>query len=637
MKNVHTLLDEYRDDMLRDLAELVAIPSVAVVTPGDHPFGDDVQRAFEWMLARAEREGFDTFNADNYGGHVEFGGWEYDEDGDRAGRSDEVVGMVGHLDVVPVEPKDWKTDPFAMVREDGKLIGRGTGDDKGPTVACFYAMKALNDAGYRPKKRVRMILGLDEETNWTGMEKYLEKVPAPDMTFVPDSGFPLIYAEKGFVTFTLAAKFGSGRAVGTELRSLKGGSVVNAVPAEAKALIRASSYERIRDKLDAFRAETGSTMKSQLRGKSLEITAIGKAAHAAIPQAGLNAISVLMQFLGRIEDWNNEDVRDFITFYNTHIAMETDGRSMNLGVSDDIVGPLTFNVGLLKGDGKAASISVNCRCPVMFTDEDLYAAILPVCEKWDLGVVKESYKKALYVPKESAFIQTLMDCYRAFTGDTEHEPMTMGGATYARTLPNAVAFGARFPGDPSLAHQANEYTLEESLMRAAHIYAEAIVRLAECEDPTAEQTVRLASLADTERLGRLIAKNAKPGMVVALSGDLGAGKTTLTQAIAKGLGVKEDVTSPTFTLIREYTDGRMPLYHFDVYRLSSAEELEDIGCEEYFYGKGLSVVEWADRAGSLIPDDAVRISLAYGEKENERVATVTGMPVTGFASKKRRK
>jgi|GEM_PF-430056 len=341
-----------------------------------------------------------------------------------------------------------------------------------------------------------------------------------------------------------------------------------------------------------------------------------------------------MQFLGRIEDWNNEDVRDFIAFYNTHIAMETDGSSMGCAASDDIVGPLTFNVGLLKGDTKAAQITVNCRCPVAYTDEDLYAAILPVAEKWDLGIVKGDYKKSLYVPKESRFIQTLMDCYREFTGDTEHEPMTMGGATYARTLPNAVAFGARFPGDPSLAHQANEYTLEESLMRAAHIYAEAIVRLAECENPADEQVVVLRSLEDTERFGRLLAKNAKPGTVFALSGDLGAGKTTLTQSIAKELGVSEPVTSPTFTLIQEYRDGRLPLYHFDVYRLESEEELADIGCEEYFYGKGVSVVEWADKAGSLIPADAVRIDLAYGETETERVARIRGMLVTGFESKK---
>ena len=106
MNNVHKLLDSYREDMMRTLAELVAIPSVAVVTPGDHPFGDDVQRAFEYMLARGEAEGFDTVNVDNYGGHIEFGGWTYDRDGDPADRSDEVVGMVGHLDVVPVDPKD---------------------------------------------------------------------------------------------------------------------------------------------------------------------------------------------------------------------------------------------------------------------------------------------------------------------------------------------------------------------------------------------------------------------------------------------------------------------------------------------------------------------------------------------------
>ena len=150
----------------------------------------------------------------------------------------------------------------------------------------------------------------------------------------------------------------------------------------------------------------------------------------------------------------------------------------------------------------------------------------------------------------------------------------------------------------------------------------------------AESVVTLASLEDTERFGRLIAKNAKPGTVIALSGDLGAGKTTLTQAIAKELGVSEPVTSPTFTLIQEYTDGRLPLYHFDVYRLESEEELADIGCEEYFYGKGVSVVEWADKAGSLIPEDAVWIDLAYGEGETERIARIRGMLVTGFAPKK---
>jgi len=124
---------------------------------------------------------------------------------------------------------------------------------------------------------------------------------------------------------------------------------------------------------------------------------------------------------------------------------------------------------------------------------------------------------------------------------------------------------------------------------------------------------------ETERLGMKLAKVLKPGSVVALCGDLGAGKTTLTKAIAKGLGITSLVTSPTFTIIHEYKEGRLPFYHFDVYRLDDEEELHELGYEEYFYGDGVSVVEWADRVEGCLPKDAIRIKIFYGDGENERI------------------
>lgn len=133
-----------------------------------------------------------------------------------------------------------------------------------------------------------------------------------------------------------------------------------------------------------------------------------------------------------------------------------------------------------------------------------------------------------------------------------------------------------------------------------------------------EKLLHIASEKETERIGEAIGQAAEPGTVVALIGDLGTGKTTLTKSIAKGLGVTETVTSPTFNIIREYKSGRIPLYHFDVYRIGDPDEMFELGYEEYFYGDGICVVEWADIIEELLPEDAVIIRIERGADEEER-------------------
>ncbi|MDR2487622.1 MAG: tRNA (adenosine(37)-N6)-threonylcarbamoyltransferase complex ATPase subunit type 1 TsaE [Clostridiales Family XIII bacterium] len=129
-----------------------------------------------------------------------------------------------------------------------------------------------------------------------------------------------------------------------------------------------------------------------------------------------------------------------------------------------------------------------------------------------------------------------------------------------------------------------------------------------------------------EALGRTLA----PGDVVALTGDLGAGKTTLTRAIAAGLCVTDEVTSPTFALIHEYGGGRLPLYHFDVYRLGDVSELDELGYEDYFFGGGITVVEWADMIDECLPEGAVRIRLQHcGDASLRDVETLRGLPGGG--------
>lgn len=132
----------------------------------------------------------------------------------------------------------------------------------------------------------------------------------------------------------------------------------------------------------------------------------------------------------------------------------------------------------------------------------------------------------------------------------------------------------------------------------------------------------LRNESDTRAFGLELAEKLQPGDVIALVGDLGTGKTALTRYIAEGLGVTETISSPTFTIVKEYSSGRIPLFHFDVYRLSDGGELLDIGADEYLNGNGACIIEWADIVADVLPDDAIVIQLLYGENEGERIAVI---------------
>lgn len=472
------LIEKYREEMVKTLQELIAIKSVASEPVEGAPFGKGVQAAFEYMLRKAKEEGFDTENIDNYGGHIEFGGYLLNQEGERIGSGDEIMGILGHLDVVP-EGKDWDFDPYGGQLEGDKLYGRGAIDDKGPTIAAFYAMKALKDAGIVPEKKVRLILGLDEETGWKGMDYYLRRVKAPTFGFTPDGEFPAIHGEMGILVFDLAKKIGKSAAntKGVALRSVTGGNAPNMVADHARAVIRADSYDRIKEELSDFRKDTGYQIHAKGIGKNLEIITLGVSSHGARPQSGLNAISILMKFLDKI-NLENEDVRDFIDFYNKHIGFELCGDSLGCGFEDEPSGKLILNVGMVNMDDESASLTINIRYPVTMNQEQIYQSILPVLNQYNLGVIKKGHQPPIYMPADDEMICTLMEVYKNHTGEINCKPMVIGGGTYARAVKNTVAFGANFPGEPELAHQKNEYITVTNLIKCTKIFADAIFELA---------------------------------------------------------------------------------------------------------------------------------------------------------------
>lgn len=476
---INRKIEENKEEMLRTLQELIAIKSVAEENGGERPFGEGVHQAFCCVLDKAEKDGFMVRNVDNYGGHVEL-----------RGSGDNVMGIVGHLDVVP-EGMGWDVPPYSGEIRSGKIYGRGAMDNKGPVVAAFYAMKAVRECGVPLKDTVRLILGLDEETNWEGMEYYLSKVAAPDYGFTPDGDFPAIHGEKGILVFDLVKKISRSQQKGLELRSLSGGNAANMVPDSAKAVLRDTSgvgYEEIRDKAGMFQSEKQARIKCRGMGKSLEITVEGVSSHGAKPEQGVNAVSLMMDFLSRL-NFANDDVNDFIDFYHSCIGYELNGDSLGCGFSDAPSGDLVLNVGMARLDGEAISLTINVRYPVTFNAEAVYEAIRPTADHYNLGIIKGKHEAPIYLSTEDPMVVTLMDIYKRQTGDMDSQPLVIGGGTYARAMKNVIAFGARFPGEPELGHQKNECLSIESLIRMTKIYAEAICRLAGSGEEQADNSV----------------------------------------------------------------------------------------------------------------------------------------------------
>lgn len=471
--NYQQFVEQNKDEMIIALQRAVRINSERgesfLSKEGQtYPFGQGIQDALEYFLELGKNMGFEVKNVDNQAGHIDF-----------RGTGDGLVGILGHIDVVPAGG-DWKTDPFGGEIIDEKIYGRGTTDDKGPVIACLYAMKALKDAGYVPNATIRLILGLDEETgNWTGLEHYFTKERRPDFGFTPDGEFPLINGEKGTLVFDVVKKFSKNNVKGLELRSLKGGMAPNSVADNARAVVNSpdpSIYDILKEKITAYRSLTGYKINYKGIGKSLEITVSGVSAHGAKPEAGLNAISIMMELLAQF-NFANEDTNDFIAFYNKYIGFCLDGEKLGIAMEDQKSGHLVFNVGMAEVSKDAAKLVLNLRYPVTYTSEDVFAPMMEILTKYNMGLVKKAIKEPVYFELDSRMVQDLWDIYKEHTGDIESQPMVMGGGTYAKATPGIIAYGALFPGDEDLMHQKDECIEISRFLQTAKIYADAIYKL----------------------------------------------------------------------------------------------------------------------------------------------------------------
>ncbi len=456
------ILDEIvlkmKDEMLQEISNVIKFRSVQGEPEPGAPFGTGVKNALDYVLELGEKCGFKSKNIDNYAGHVEFG------------TEGKLFDVLGHLDVVP-EGTGWSVDPYEGVIKDGYLWGRGAIDDKGPIVAALFALKALKEMGVKPKGRIRIVFGTNEESGWKGVDHYFKHEEMPEWGVTPDGDFPIIYAEKGVADFKISAFRKADE--NSILISMKGGEAPNMVASSAEAVLKMKDG-KIPEKLKNHTPSNGAKIDLDLDGDLLRIVVTGKSAHGAKPSEGKNAIEALVEALLKV-DLKEDGLEEKLNLINSKIGFETDGKSMGISGKDDVSGPLTVNFGKMEITDEKIELIINIRYPIFFNVKMVKSQI----EEALGGMKVESGHghDPLYVSPDSELVKLLSEVYEDTTGE-KTELIAIGGGTYARAIPNAAAFGPLFPGREATEHQPDERISVEDLMMVARVYAQLLYRVA---------------------------------------------------------------------------------------------------------------------------------------------------------------
>lgn len=428
---------------VKTLERLISVPSYNQPAEEGAPFGKGIRNALDEMMKICDELSFKTYeDPDGYYGYAE------------VGSGDKIFGVICHLDTVPAgDLGKWKHNPFKGTVINDAVYGRGSQDDKGPGIAALYAVKALMDQGYHFNQRIRFIYGTDEEILWRGIAEYNKKEAPIDSGISPDAEFPLIYAEKGLQQSYLVGP-------GTDQLKLNLKNAFNAVP--DSAVYDGPKQDEVKAALDKHGFEYTSDDNS--------ITVIGKSVHAMMAPKGTNAVLRLAIAL--------DDVFDFkpLDFIGKLFKEGATGSNV-LGDVRDESGQLTFNISSLEINENETRMQIDLRIPVTVDRDNLLAKLSKQVAAYDLNYVHFDYLAPLYVPKDSKLVRTLMKVYKEQTGDVDAEPQISGGATFARTMNNCVAFGGMLPTTPDYMHQANEQWPLSDMYKAMEIYAQAIKKL----------------------------------------------------------------------------------------------------------------------------------------------------------------
>ena len=389
------------------------------------PFGSGNIKCLNVMLNKGLESGFKVKNLDNFAGYIEYGS------------GSELLGILCHLDVVDVNINKWDTNPFEPVIKNNKIYARGIQDDKGPLMCAFYAMKELKEEGFIPKKRIRLIMGCNEESGSLCMKKYKEVEELPTLSFSPDAEYPVIYGEKGILVIKISGKMDS------KIKEFHAGVKHNIVPDYAKVIIKDNK----------------------------EYEYYGTSSHAMNPSLGINAISKAINDLkGRYEDI-------FINFMDKYFTNDTKAEKINAYMYDGEMKDLTMNLAILDIKDDFFNLTIDYRIPKDECKDTIINNINDIIKDYNFKLDVLEFMPIHYVDKNSFLVKTLLNAYQKNTNDFDSKPITIGGGTYAKSFINSVAFGTKFLHEEEVCHIDNEYVDIDSLKLNIKILKDAIKEL----------------------------------------------------------------------------------------------------------------------------------------------------------------
>ncbi|MGB1197631.1 MAG: dipeptidase [Thalassotalea sp.] len=463
----------YSNAMVANLAELVKHNTVAVegISANDNP----EHIAFKANLKKqADALGLDFTDH----GYVVIIG---------LGNSKERVGIITHGDIQPVNSSKWAKSPFELdtTSEPGKLIARGTEDDKGPISTAMFAMKAIKDQKIALQKRLELYVYMAEESDWGPLQEYVKNNELPQINITIDASYPVVTAEKGYGTLKIAFNKQKPPTLDTYLSHFEGGYFGSQIPEDAKAIIENADLHVLSTLMSKAKTyHDGINFNFELKEKQLTVTALGKSAHSSEPEGGVNAIPYLADLLSDTR-WDNNGAGTLVNFINDNIGLGLEGKKFgNIAYRDDFMGAMTVSPTVIKQHDNTIELNINIRRPKGKTAQQLRSEITTAIAKWKLNNLADiteldHYIGDPFVQNKAPHTQTLLNVFSKYTGIKDAKPISIGGGTNSRLFPNAIAFGPSMPGVVYSGHSEHEFITMKQFVLNLKMYTAVMVELAQ--------------------------------------------------------------------------------------------------------------------------------------------------------------
>jgi dipeptidase D len=398
------------------------------------------------------------------------------------GKQTDKVTVVTHGDVQPANASKWKQNPFIIdTSEPGKLVGRGTEDDKGAIATALYAMKAIKDKGIELDNRIELMIYLAEESDWGPLTEFMKTYEQPKYAVTIDASYPVVVAEKGWSLISPTFNAISDQKA-VYVSDLAGGAFKSQIPEDA-SLVLHNANESLIDSLKA-KAKTLSDVEFNFeeQGKGLKISIKGMSAHSSEPESGVNAIAHLSELFKDVALENNSDGQ-LIKFVNQLIGLDLHGKQFgDIAYKHDFMGPMTVAPTVIERSGNKLTLSVNARRPVGKNESVLKQQIETAVNQWQANnnVILESIDTVIGNPMlldNAPHAQKLLDIFKHFTGDEKADFVSIGGGTNAKLFDNAVSFGPSMPGKRYTGHSEHEFITLEQLELNLRMYTAMMIEL----------------------------------------------------------------------------------------------------------------------------------------------------------------